>query len=173
MAEDQHRNLDLTTDPSFQSAEWRAQRLGWIVWSLVLLAAALGLLGPGWLSDVEHRSTDGKYTIRYERFLHYHNPSQLEVYVTHPPRSGEWTIKLDRALLDRVQIERIEPEAERSVIEADGVSYVFQSDAEAASGRSFFTLSTNVTEKARELSHSQGRRLCPLTSLSIRKTQKR
>jgi hypothetical protein len=138
MAHEQHRTLDLASDASFQKIEWRAQRWGWTVWLVVVVSAALGLIGPGWLSDVQRRSPDGQLVVRYGRFLHYHNPTELEISLTAPPPSGQWKITLSRALLDRLQITRIEPEPERNEIEADGVSYFFRSDAHAASAKVVF-----------------------------------
>ena len=43
----QREDLELETDESFQRNEWRIQRAGWIVWSLVIIAGLIGLLGSG------------------------------------------------------------------------------------------------------------------------------
>ena len=49
----QREDLELETDESFQRNEWRIQRVGWIVWSLVIIAGLIGLLGSGPMSHKE------------------------------------------------------------------------------------------------------------------------
>ena len=128
----QTAELDLDTDPQFQKTEWRAQRIGWIVWSFIVVAACLGLLGPGWLSDREKASADGTITVGYERFLHYHNPSQLTVTCNGAQLDNDaFRISVERSLLDRMQIRRIEPEPEHQQVTEDGVIYGFQRDPQA------------------------------------------
>ena len=61
--------LELATDDAFQQIEWRIQRIGWLVWAMLLLAALLGLTGSGWLSGAEVTSDDGAVTVKYDRFL--------------------------------------------------------------------------------------------------------
>lgn len=124
--------LDLETDAQFQRTEWRAQRIGWIVWSLIVVAACLGLLGPGWLSDREAASADGGLTVGYERFLHYHNPSQLTITCNGSHLDGDaFRIRVARSLLDQMQILRIDPEPEHHQVNEDAVLYEFQRDPQA------------------------------------------
>ena len=118
--------------PSSSGPKWRAQRIGWVVWSLLLVAAGLGLIGPGWLSDREAKSLDGTLTVGYERFLHYHHPSQLDVSCRGTQLDGEvFRVSVDRSLLDRMQILRIEPEPEHRRLTTEGVTYAFRRDAQA------------------------------------------
>ena len=77
----QREDLELETDESFQRSEWRIQRAGWIVWSLVIIAGLIGLLGSGPMSHKETAATDGSLKIDYDRYLHYHHPTQLTLSV--------------------------------------------------------------------------------------------
>jgi hypothetical protein len=118
--------LDLPSDSQFQRLEWRAQRTGWVAWAVVVLAGGLGLLGPGWLSNRHVTSGDGRTRVAYERFLHYHHPTQLEVVhrqSTDAPQ--ELAIRVSHALLDRMRIQRIEPEPRRQELMEDAVLYRF------------------------------------------------
>jgi hypothetical protein len=131
-------NLDLEIDDSFQKNEWLVQRLGWIVWVLILAAGIAGLLGPGPLSSIESRASDDSLTVKYDRFLHYHHPTQLELAlgsIEPPPR--ELQVKLNGKLLDRIQIQRIEPEPERTEL-GDGVIYTFLRSGSSSAGSIVF-----------------------------------
>ncbi len=131
--------LQLGTDDRFQRREWLAQRVGWGLWVAVLLAGCLGMLGPGWLSERRVTSADGSLTLEYERFLHHHNPTQLEVFFAGSPNAaGQWTVHVGQALLDGLQILRIEPEPVRQNVEADGASYTFAGALNGATGRAVF-----------------------------------
>jgi hypothetical protein len=130
--------LELATDDAFQHTEWRVQRIGWLVWAMLLLAALLGLTGSGWLSSEEVTSEDGTITVRYDRFLHYHKPTQLEVDLKSNESDGRWQLKVARPLLDRLQILRIEPEPEQREIGPDGIVYTFLHSAGAPAGKIVF-----------------------------------
>jgi len=116
--------LQLDTDDAFQRKEWRIQRVGWVVWTLVIVAGVIGLLGSGPMSRAELVAADGSLTIAYDRYLHYHHPTQLTLSVG-KIADDELRIKLNRALLDRLQIQRIEPEPSQAELADDGVIYTF------------------------------------------------
>jgi hypothetical protein len=133
--------LELATDDAFQHMEWRIQRIGWLVWAMLLLAALLGLTGSGWLSGAEVTSDDGAVTVKYDRFLHYHKPTQLQIGVkSSDDANGRWQLKITRSLLDRLQISRIEPEPDRREIAHDGIVYTFLHSAGAPAGTIIFHL---------------------------------
>jgi hypothetical protein len=116
--------LQLDTDDSFQRNEWRIQRVGWIVWFLVIVAGSIGLLGSGPMSHSEIVAGDGSLTIAYDRYVHYHHPTQLTLSLGELP-GEELQIKFNRELLDRMQVERIEPEPVKAELTDDGVIYTF------------------------------------------------
>jgi hypothetical protein len=117
-------DLELQTDESFQRNEWRIQRVGWIVWFLVIVAGLIGLLGSGPMSHQEISAADGSLAIGYDRYLHYHHPTQL-ILSPGEIAADELRIKFDQALLDRLQVERIEPEPLKAELIDDGVIYTF------------------------------------------------
>ena len=120
------KTLDLPQDEPFQKREWKIQRVGWALWGLVLVAALAGLLGTGPLSHAEVSAPDGSVIVKYDRFLHYHQPSVLEVLV--PSRGQDDSplrLKVSRTFLDRVQIVRIEPEPDEQQVADDGIVYTF------------------------------------------------
>jgi hypothetical protein len=124
----QREELELETNEAFQRNEWRIQRVGWIVWTLAIIAGLIGLLGSGPMSHKEISAADGSLTIDYDRYLHYHHPTQLTLSVRQIA-TDELRIKFGRALLDRLQVERIEPEPLQAELTNDGVIYTFMQKA--------------------------------------------
>jgi hypothetical protein len=122
--------LEVEDLQSFQRKEWRLQRVGWLVWTIVVAAALVGLLGSGPLSSTSSSAPDDSLTVRYDRFLHYHKPLMFEVTL----RPGNQTnnaarLFLSDELLMRLQISRIEPEPEGRELAAGGVIYTFPSES--------------------------------------------
>jgi hypothetical protein len=103
--------------------------VGWVVWAGIVGAALAGLLGTGPLSHARSSATDESISVSYDRFLHYHQPTVLEVLVHGlEGDGGRIQLKLNRSFLDRIQIIRIEPEPEERKLASDGVVYLFSHD---------------------------------------------
>jgi hypothetical protein len=129
--------LQLETDESFQRTEWRLQRAGWIVWSLVIFAGLIGLLGTGPLSNTEVIAPDGSLSIAYDRYLHYHHPTQL-ILLVGETAADELRVKFDRTLLDQLQVERIEPEPLKAELADNGIIYTFLQKPSARNAKVIF-----------------------------------
>jgi len=132
------RQLELEDDPAFQRIDWRMQRVGWILWGIILVAGLSGLMGTGPLSSAETAAPDKSVTLRYHRFLHYHKPTRLEI-VLRPEEQGQTLrLKVSRSLLDRIEVLRIEPQPKDAVLTSDGVVYSFDRDDSLESGKILF-----------------------------------
>jgi hypothetical protein len=118
--------LQVEDNMIFQRTEWRVQRIGWVLWALAIVAALLGLVGPGPLSSQETSAEDGSVTLKFDRFVHYHHPTQLEL-VMRPEVDGPENLRVEVAqtFLDRVEIHRIEPEPMGRQLSDDGVVFTF------------------------------------------------
>ena len=57
---DSHRvgDLEISPDLNFQRRSWAMQRFAWVVLALFILAALLGLFGPGPLSQTRAEQQD-------------------------------------------------------------------------------------------------------------------
>jgi hypothetical protein len=120
------RGIDLENHDALQQTEWRTQRVCWFLWSAIIVAAGLGLLGPGPLSAARNSNADGALTVTYDRFLHYHHPTELRITIGGATGVGdEVKLKLNQALLNRIRIQRIEPEPVRASLAGDGIVYAF------------------------------------------------
>jgi hypothetical protein len=120
------RSLDLKEDRAFQRREWRVQRIAWVLWGALVLAALAGLVGPGPLSERTAASADGRLQVEYDRFLHHHHPNTLRISMR--PAEGEDSLRLhlSREMLGDIRIERIEPQPVAEELDSRGTTYVFR-----------------------------------------------
>jgi hypothetical protein len=89
------------------------------------------------MSRKEILAPDSSLTVGYDRFVHYHHPTQLTLSMGEIA-DDELRIKFDRALLDRLQVERIEPEPLQAELTDDGVIYTFMQKASSQNVKVIF-----------------------------------
>lgn len=119
--------LELEQDPLFQRREWRVQRIGWTVWACVIGAGLIGLLGPGPLSQREVTSADGRLRVAYDRFAHRHHSIHFEATMQPADETQDrLRLFLSQPLLDRIEVQRIEPEPVSRELTSDGAWYEFR-----------------------------------------------
>src|SRR3546814_4740948 len=93
--------------------------------ALVLVAALLGLFSTGPLSSTTARDATGSVRIEYDRFERSLAPSTLHVAFSAAGANDTVSLRFSRSYLEAIQIERIQPEPQRSLADADGVVFVF------------------------------------------------
>jgi hypothetical protein len=123
--------IETSEDPRFERAEWRWQRVGWALMAIVVVAAGLGAFGDGPLADT--RVGDEHLAARYQRLAREAAPTTLTL--TGRPEHGVLRVWIARAYLDGVEVERIEPEPERVVVEADRHVFEWPAGGESAEVR--------------------------------------
>jgi hypothetical protein len=116
----------LTNHMERQERDWLIQRIGWFFWGAIILAALLGLIGPGPLSTTVIRSDDDTATVGYDKYLHYHCPTSLEVLVKPEDDQEEFQVSISRSLIDKLEIRRIEPEPHQRVLSEHEAIYSFR-----------------------------------------------
>lgn len=101
----------------------------------VLIAAAAGLFGNGWLSEREVGAGDS-FMVRYPRFARAHSPFELGVdWVL---RQQEAALSISRAYLDDFEIAEIHPTPSAVTAGPDRIYYTFRaSDPHAHVGVTF------------------------------------
>jgi hypothetical protein len=92
----------------FHRAEWRIQRIGWLVVILFLAAASAGLFGNGPLSHASAASAEGR--VDYERFLRYGSPSEIVITPTAAAARGISRVEISSDYLAGFRIVSITPE---------------------------------------------------------------
>jgi len=96
--------------------------------ALVLVAALLGLLGPGLLSNgASADSPQAQLGVKeYERFLRFMKPTTLRVGLEPGALTQrEARVWLDRQYIESVQIQHVTPEPESVEAGPDRLTYVF------------------------------------------------
>jgi hypothetical protein len=117
--------LEIDQDLDFQRRSWIVQRIGWALMFLIVLAAVLGLLGPGRLS---HGRADapGAMSVEYQRLSLYETPDTLTVRLE-PAVTAQDTVRvaLDRGFLDSAKMTSVLPPPVRVEAAAGRLVYVF------------------------------------------------
>lgn len=104
--------------------EWSLQKVSWALLILIVGAALTGLLGHGPLSSAVAGAPGSELWVEYHRFERQLAPSDLRVHArTDSGQGGTIRVGLDRAYVEQVQFERIDPEP--LAVEARGERYVF------------------------------------------------
>jgi hypothetical protein len=119
------RETDIEQDDAFERRSFNVQRVGWIVMTLLVIAAAAGLLGSGPLAK-STASAAGAFTVEYERLTRYQAKQTLQVHLQ-PAVTGrrEARLWLSRHFLDSSKIETVVPTPVRVEGSADRIYYVF------------------------------------------------
>jgi hypothetical protein len=119
------RNVDIGQDEAFERRSFNVQRAGWIVMSLIVAAAAGGLLGSGPLGKAT-AAAGGAFTVDYERLTRYQAQQTLQIHLQSIVTSRrEARLWISRRFLDSSKIESIVPTPARVEGSADRVYYVF------------------------------------------------
>jgi hypothetical protein len=116
---------------------WLFERVGWIAMAAVLIAAAAGLFGNGWLSEREV-SAGGALTAKYPRFGRAHAP--LELAVEWLPRQEAAALWISRSYLDGFEITEIRPPPSGVTVDAGRMRYTFRTARPHAPVRVAFML---------------------------------
>lgn len=100
---------------------WIAQRAGWILMLLFLLAALLGLFGEGPLSEKKVKS--GNMEVEYQRFCRYEHHVVLKLL-----SAGEniIVVSLPQAYVEKFKIDKIVPTPYGEVASPGYVDYLFR-----------------------------------------------
>jgi hypothetical protein len=118
--------LEIHQDMEYQRLEWRIQRVSWALWALVLVAAALGLLGPGFLSSSSVGSSEDKLWARFDRFSRYQAPSTIRVHIgPGVGNDGKVRLAINRRFIEEIELNHIDPQPDSVEAGPDHYHYIF------------------------------------------------
>jgi hypothetical protein len=118
------RALELEDSERFAKGEATAERVGWLVMALVVLAAGLGLFANGPLS---HRTIESdSATVSYQRLGRNQGRTSLEV-AAQPSgvTEGKVVISVSQDFLESYEVENVSPEPESTSTRAGAVAFSF------------------------------------------------
>lgn len=128
----QPKSLQLREDMAFQRRSWRAERIGWTIMALLVVAALLGLFAVGPLSWTTTSDAAGLLQVEHERFQRRSAPASLTIDVAAaavPTASVE--IEVDDEFLRTYEIRTMRPQPAESVATPDGLRLRFRVEPRA------------------------------------------
>jgi len=125
-AENQTASLESAANLRRQKREWIAERCGKVLMLLIVLAAILGLLGPGPLTWSTQVSSDQSIHAEHHRVQRYQAPAELVIQVASKEEQASTAqLGLSRSLIDQVTIESIIPRPQTVTSHGDQLLYSF------------------------------------------------
>ena len=120
-------DLEVTQDLDFEHRAWSVQRISWIIFSLIMGAAFLGLLGEGPLSAATAGGDGAPLQVQYGRFVRHRGTTQMEIKLQPGAvQSDEARVWVDREYLNGVELHNVLPEPESVEAGPDRYMYVFK-----------------------------------------------
>jgi hypothetical protein len=111
----------------YQRREWVAQRIGWALMMLFILAAFIGMLGTGVAAMTSTSAGNDALHLEYPRIARHHQPRIMTMTVAPDQvQDGKIEVWLDRAYAHQFDVQSTVPEPESVQIEPDRVVYAFQ-----------------------------------------------
>ena len=120
-------DLEVMQDLDFEHRSWSVQRIAWIILSLILAAAFLGLMGEGPLSGATAGAADAPFQVRYGRFVRHRGSTQMEIQLQPGAVQGdEVRVWVDREYLSGVELRQVVPEPDSVEAGQDRLVYVWK-----------------------------------------------
>lgn len=109
-----------------QRWEWYAEHCGMTLMAVTLVAALLGLLGPGPLSRQEAVSPDGKLRVEYDNLQRYGATTEWKLRFPASNKGSVIQMGLTDELASKITIESLVPPPESSERQGRRVVYSFR-----------------------------------------------
>jgi hypothetical protein len=134
-------DLQINEDMEFQERSWVVQRIGWLIFILLILLAALGIFGNGMLSSAQAGQEQDALWVEYPRFERFEHEFKVTVH-SNVSTSTETEIRIlvDQRYLEGIKVNRISPAPDREIKEQNGIAYVFQATGNSPFSADFYMI---------------------------------
>ena len=119
-------SLQLEDEIDLHEKGWIAQRIGWLLMLIMLISAALGVFGTGWLSYKTQIA--GNNSVSYERFGRFELPMQITI--RSQANEGRLTVSIPQSYLHCFKVSQITPEPSDRKTENRSTIYTFEGNDE-------------------------------------------
>jgi hypothetical protein len=124
-----HAGLEIDEDFPHQQRAWRTKRVIWVMMGLIILGGLLGFFGAGPMSNKTVSAPDG-ISVEFERWVRHTSSTHFNVQV--PAGEGDVELSLNQDFLEKISIERIEPEPREMRLSGDRHTWIFSRTPEAS-----------------------------------------
>ncbi len=125
--------IELDQRLEFQEREWTIQRVGWIVFTLIIVAALLGAFGAGPLSSASAGGEGVGFSVDYQRVVRHQGESRLTIHVNGDQASaGQVEVWLGADYMNTIRVTQISPVPEEVRAADDRLIHVFNVEEPAA-----------------------------------------
>lgn len=113
--------IEINEESEHRKRSEKVRAIGRILMALLLLAALAGAFGGGPLSEGVVESAGLR--LEYQRVARFNSPEKFKIQV--PPAADKIRLHVDSALLEIIDIERIDPEPKEMELAPDGQIWEF------------------------------------------------
>lgn len=111
--EQESRDFPVQENMKWQKAEWRIQRVGFVLLLLFVIAGACGFFSKGVISSQQVSAADGRLTVEYEHFGR--RQSNMDMALRLRKLSGDhYQVTLSGEAMDNFQIQTLQPQPDET-----------------------------------------------------------
>lgn len=128
-----HGDLEIEEDIKSQERIWKAQRIGRILFAIILLAGIAGVFGNGPLSN--HQVSKNGLTVQYERIAYRDTDQTMSIrFPLSWAQNGKARIWIDQDSLSRLRLSRIRPEPDNNRLAGSRILFEYNVSEKSKDG---------------------------------------
>ena len=116
-------DIEVNQDLDFQRAEWRFQRVAWMVIALIAIASILGAFGRGPIANATATTAAGDLTVEYERIARHTAITRFDLHFARA--QGEVGVSIPSSYLKGAELRSIVPEPTKTESGAGSSTFYF------------------------------------------------
>lgn len=124
-------DIDIGFDAGIENGWILVQRVGWTLMAMLVAAGLTGVFGRGPLAQASVTTPDGNVQIAYERFARFRTPTQMAITLK-APMAGRLDVVVSTSLLEKINVQFIDPVPVLQRAVAGGTDFVFNVDSSGA-----------------------------------------